>query len=508
MHENQSVRIGIAGIQHEANTFSEVKTTEEDFAARTLLEGRNILPALRGTNTEIWGFARRLRELEPEAETVPLLFASAVSGGSVTEKAYHNLWERLRAHIESSLPLDGLFMAMHGAMVVDGVPGGEDATGLILSGVRSVLGDDLPVIVTLDLHANVTERVACLATALIGYRTWPHIDQAERGAEAADLITKTLAGEVRPVTSLSRTRMILQVENGQSGSGPMAELLARLRSWESKRRCLSGSVFLVQPWMDLSDIGCSVAVVTDGNVEAGRSLADTLAVEMWRKRHDFDMPLVPIGEAIERSIRAKGRPVVLADSADSTGSGATGDSTAILRELQSRGANCEALLTIVDEEAVDQAFSAGQGGSLELSLGGKRDKLFGRPLDVKADVLYLGEPSFRFSGPFQTGMEFPMGRVAVLGIGGIRILVSRRPLVTVDPELFRTVGLEPLEAQIVVVKSPNLFKAAYGPIAHEIIMVDSPGLATSKIKSLPFERIPRPFYPFDEDWEGAPWAAW
>jgi microcystin degradation protein MlrC len=496
------VRIAVGELKHEANTFSPVPTTVEHFQSEHLLRRENVLTSLAHTNTELWGFVERALTLK--CSLLPLIAASALSGGPLSPETYLFLKEQLLHGLEAAGPVDGVFLALHGAMVAQ-VSGGEDATGLLLREVRTLVGDDTPIIATVDLHANVTEQMVSAATALIGYRSWPHIDQAQRGQEAADLLVATLRGEVHPVTALSKLRMVLQVEKGQTDSGPMAELLRRARAWEAERKCISASIFLVQPWLDLPEMGCAIIIVADGDKQLAQRLADELGQEMWNLRHAFDVQLVAIGEAIDRATRAPGKPVVLADSADSTGSGAPGDSTAILQEILGREVACRVLLPVVDKEAVQAAYSAGSGASLRVSLGGKLDSVFNSPVDVDAVIEWLGLASFHFEGPFLTGLEVQMGRVAVLRVRDIHIVVSAQPTWTVDPAMYRAVGLEPSEAQIVVVKSPNLFRAAYRPIAHEIIVVDAPGLATANLRSLPFRRLPRPFYPFDETWDGAPW---
>jgi microcystin degradation protein MlrC len=395
-------------------------------------------------------------------------------------------------------------MALHGAMVAD-VPGGEDASGLLLREVRRVVGDTIPVMVTLDLHAVITSMMVQHSTAIIGYRTWPHIDQRERGQEAAEMMLATLRGHLHPVTACSKLRMVLQVENGATDSEPMAGLLRQARAWEAQGQCLSASVFLVHPPLDLPEHGCAITVVADGDRENAQQLADALGKRMWELRHEFDLELLSIDEAIDRALGAAGKPVILADAADSTGSGAPGDSTAILRRLVEREIDCRALVPMVDKEAVQIAQDAGLGASVSLLLGGKLDPIYGRPLDLDATVEWLGSPAFRFGGPVYTGVEVQMGPVAVLRVRDIHILVSEQALWTIDPALYRAVGLEPADAQIVVVKSPTTFRAPYGPIAHDMIVVDAPGLSTPNLRALPYRRLPRPFYPFDEDWPGAPW---
>jgi microcystin degradation protein MlrC len=318
------------------------------------------------------------------------------------------------------------------------------------------------------------------------------------------LLWATLAGIIRPATALAKLPMILPVENGQTTSGPMAGLLSQVRSWEREGRCLCGSIYLVQPWLDLPDVGCAVTIVTNGDKAEAQNLADQLAIEMWQRRHDFDVELTSLDAAIDQALQATGKPVILADSADSTGSGAPGDSTAILAGLLDRQVTCRVLLPIVDKEAVQAAFEAGHGAVVRLILGGKIDPIYSRPVAVEGKVVWLGEASFRFKGPVFTGQELGMGPVAVLRVRNIFILVSQRPTWTVDPEMYRSVGLEPTEAQIVVVKSPNQFRASYGPLAHQILVVDTPGRASANLQSLPFQRLPRPFYPFDQDWPFCP----
>lgn len=496
------MRIAIGEFKHEVNTFSPVLTTLDTFRATHLLEGEEILPALAQTNTELWGFGQEAVRLN--WEIAPLMAANALSGGPLTEETYRYLKDRFLDRLQQAGSLDALFLALHGAMVAH-VSGGEDATGLFLQEIRQVVGADLPIIATMDLHANVTRQMVEHATAFIGYHTWPHIDLAERGREAAHLLHATVEQNIKPAMALSKLRMLVPVENGQTTSGPMAQLLAHLRAWEKEGQCLCGSVYLVQPWIDLSSTGCAVTIVTDGQPEQAQHLADQLAGEMWALRHDFEVALLSIDEALDLALAASGKPVVLADSADSTGSGAPGDSTAILRRLLERQITCRVLMPLVDKEAVQMAYQAGPDATTWFTLGGKVDTLYSQPVTLEATVEWVGEASFRFTGPVFTGQEVFMGRVAVLHINDIHILVSERPVWTVDPEMYRCVGLEPAEAQMVVVKSPNQFRAGYGPIAHQMMVVDAPGRASAKLRELPFQNLPRPFYPFDEDWPGAPW---
>lgn len=496
------MRIAIGEFKHEVNTFSPVLTTLDTFKTYQLLEGEDILRVLRQTNTELWGFWQEA--VVQNWEVVPLVAANALSGGPLTAETYLYLKDQFLRRLQEVGRVDALFLALHGATVAN-VPGGEDATGLFLRELRHIVGDQMPVIVTLDLHANVTSQIVQHATTVIGYRTWPHVDLAERGQEAAQFLARIFTNQIKPTTALAKLPMILQVENGQTTSGPMATLLTELRNWENAGQCLGGSIYLVQPWMDLPAVGCAVTIITHNDPAHAQNLADELALQMWQIRRDFEIKLVPLNEAIEQAAKAAGKPVVLADSADSTGSGAPGDSTSILQQLLTQQIACKVLLPIVDKPAVQAAAEAGVGASLSLTLGGRIDPVYSRPVSLEVEVEWVGEARFRFKGPVFTGQEANMGRVAVLRIWDIHILVSERPAWTVDPEMYRCVDLEPAEAQIVVVKSPNQFRAGYEALAHEIIVVDAPGCASANLRTLPFQRLPRPFYPFDEEWPGAPW---
>jgi microcystin degradation protein MlrC len=254
----------------------------------------------------------------------------------------------------------------------------------------------------------------------------------------------------------------------------------------------------VQPWLDVPDLGLSVLATADGDRALAQRMARALAVEAWRLRTAFDVELVPVQEAVRQAVASPTGPVVLADSADGTGSGSPGDSTALLAALLAAPLTKPALVTVVDPETVAAAQAAGLDAQFTVPIGGKLDHIFNRPVEVTATVRRLiTGGAFRMSGPAFTGLENSMGGAAVLEAGQVMILVTERRVWTHDPALYRAAGLEPAEAQVVVVKSPNLFRASYAPFASRIILVDGPGTSTSNYRRLPFTRIPRPMYPLD-----------
>jgi len=344
------------------------------------------------------------------------------------------------------------------------------------------------------------------ADALVGYLTYPHIDMYETGQRAANALLRITAGGARPAMAMCKLPLIVPPEGMQTTHGPNYELIEAAKVLTTRPDILAASVFPVQPWLDIPEMGGSVVIVAaDGNVAKAAGEAEKLARRFWELRNEFEITLVPIEEALDRALAAPGRPVVLSDSADSTGSGSPGDSTAILKALLARNVQETCLITVVDPEAVAELFAAGLDAVVTLLVGGKRDHIYHTPAIVRGRVARLVEDArFRFKGKFATGVESNMGRVAVLRAGGVHIVISELLVHTVDPELYRSLGLEPAEAKIVLVKSPNLFRANYEAIAHEIIMVDAPGLSSGNIRSVPFKKVERPIYPLDEEWPAFP----
>jgi len=496
-------RIAIAEVKQEGNTFSPIEATLENFNNEHILEGNQIIKELRNTNTEIEGFIERSAQLG--MNVVPLFAASALSGGRISSESYKFIYDRIIDLLKNNSPVDGVFLALHGAMCAN-VKGGDDATGLLLKGVRQVVGSEIPIITTLDLHANITNLMVKMADVLIGNHTWPHVDQFERGQEAADMMIATIKQQIRPVTGFSKLRMILQVENGQTSFGPMAELISSIEELTKEGSCLSGSVFLVQPWLDIKNMGCSIVIIGDKNQKRAQVLADELGKKWWDSRHEFEVKLTPINDAIDLALNSPVSPIIFADVADSTGSGTPGDSTAILSKLIERDIDCKVYIPIVDHEAVDLAQKTGKGKSMNCLIGGKIDKVNYKPIYLQSTVEWLGNSvEYRFEGPVYNGLKCEVGDVAILRYKNIFLLVTKRPVWTHDPALYRSVNLEPRESKIIVVKSQNSFKAAYKDIAKKIIIVDTPGFSTSNIQKIKYHHITRPIYPLDRDWPGAPW---
>jgi microcystin degradation protein MlrC len=453
-----------------------------------------MLQQAAGTKTELGGV---LGTAQLHAvELVPLMAARAsASAGPMLREVFEAIRGELLARLSAGLPVDGVLLVMHGAMVAEGY---DDATGEVLRAVRAAIGPQLPLVVTLDLHANVTAQMVRHATALVGYHTAPHVDMYETGQRGMQLLLDAIAGQSRPVTALRRLPMILPGETGRTTQGPYAEVMQQAIELQGQPGVLDVSVFSVQPWLDVADVGCSVVVIADADRQLAEQEADRLAAEFWARRRAFEVTLTPTAAAVERALTSPHHPFILADSGDAPSSGAPGDSTVVLAELLKAQPARDCYLNIVDPPAVAEMIRAGVGQEVTLSVGARFTTTFYHPIQVSGRVKLISDGDFVQKGPGLQGVTFGRGRTGVLSIGHIQLVVMERPVIQWDPELYRSLGLEPRDAQLVVVKSPAAFRAAYEPLAAEILIVDAPGVCSPNLRSLPFKRVRRPLYPLDD----------
>jgi len=490
------MRIVLGGITHEANTFGPHVTDLADFEARQLLRGDEILQNWRATRTEQAGMLSVLKAV-PGCEVVPTFLARALSGAPMRQQTLNTLLGELIARIEAAHPVDGVLLVLHGAMMSVHEP---DATGYVLARVRALVGPDVPIVGTLDLHANVTRRMAREATALIGYHTAPHVDMYETGQRAAQVLLSTLSGDLKPTTGVVRLPMLLAPENSTHNWGPLAAVINQAIKLERRDKIVHAGVYPVQPWMDTEDVASSVVVVTDGDAAAAQRYARWLGAAFWSRRGEFVTELISPDEAVRRARARSSGTVVLCDSADATTSGSTGDSTAILAALlRAAPLGVTALANVVDPQAVQQAIAAGIGATVTVQVGGSIGRRTFRPVTLTGYVKTISDGRFTFKGPGMRGVPHHMGRTVVLQREGIYLVVMERGVSQWDPQLYRSVGLDPADARMVQVKSPMAFRAAYEGLYDEVIVVAAPGSASPDLASLPWKRLPRPIYPLDPE---------
>jgi microcystin degradation protein MlrC len=389
----------------------------------------------------------------------------------------------------------GMLVALHGAMVTPKYPSADTE---ILRRLREAAGPGVPLAATLDFHGNVSPAMADHADILVGYQTYPHIDQRPRGLLAAELLTRTVRGEVRPVTRVAKPPMILNLLGQDTSREPMKSLLAKARAVETRPGVLSASLMAGFPYADVPDMGPSVIVVADHDVELATAVADELATEMWSVREQLYVPCPDPREAVTRAIASTWNPVLLIDLGDNIGGGSAGDGTVLLAELLRQQAT-GFVVVLHEPEAVAAARAAGIGGAFEATVGGAVDKLHGDPVPVRGVVksLHVGkwtETEARHGGR----RENDQGPTAVIDLGDGNALVLnslRTPPFSLGQ--LTSLGLNPARARVIVVKAAVAYKAAYEPIAGEIIPVDTPGLTAINPARFTYTRIRRPMYPLD-----------
>lgn len=493
----------IGEFAHESNTFAAEKTTRDHFQNQREYFDDAVIEELRGTNTAIGG---ALDVAEDDGYTLhPTLSASASPGGVVAADTYDFYADRIvdgaREHADA---LDGVFLALHGAIVPEGRDDGE---GPLLAAVREIVGD-VPIVATFDLHGNVTDQMINEADALIAYETYPHVDMDATGRRAMRLLGRIADGEVDPVMHVERPPLLPHGPLQNTRKGPMADVMARARELEEREAIRKVNVFPGYQMADISEMGFSVPVVADTDLDAARDAARDLAAFIWERREafvgDFPTPDEAVAEAA-RSSAEKGPhdgPVILADVGDNPGGGAAGDSTAMLRELLEKSVATDAGVAIVhDPEVVRTCVEAGIRERVTVTVGGKTDEYHGEPIEgLDGYVAAITDGQFRNTGPMATGTRNDLGRTVRFECGpadAVTVILTENRLQPLDAEIWRHVGVQPERIDILVVKSTNHFRADYKPMASEVIVVDSPGLSAIDVSRFDYERIPRPQFPLD-----------
>jgi len=484
------MRVAVASILQETNTFSLVRCSIGDFSISIAAAA---LEQSVGTNSEMAG---AVATLETQGATVvPIVHAWAMPSGPVTGDAFETLQDLLSTGLADAGEVDGLVLSLHGAMVADGHP---DADSDLISTARQALGSGPPIVISLDLHANVTRRMVDAVDGLTAYHTDPHVDMAAAGTRAAHQLVDIIAGRARPSIALAKRPMLLPAEAMNTTTGPLAAIRARGLS-EAPDRLIELSIFPVQPWLDVPEHGLGVVAVVDSDLGGAKELAELVASEAWDRRHDFVVNrLCTPREAIERAAASDTRPFIIAESADAPTAGATGDSPVMVETLLRYSHDLTAYVPIVDPQSVDLCHRAGAGVRVNLSVGATLDTRWWTPVAVTGTIRTVGSGTYRLEGASFTGTEVTMGRFAIVDVGAIALLLSERPAWTSDPATFRYVGL-PLEAaDVIIVRSCTDFRPNYPPSSTaEAITLDVPGAATPRLENLEFEHSPRPMYPID-----------
>jgi microcystin degradation protein MlrC len=490
------MRIAIGGISHETTTFIETRTTLADFEhGFGLFRGREMIERFRGANMCTGGFLAGAEQFG--FEPVPLLWTFAYPSGLIERRTYDTLkgefLDRLNA-ARRDAPIDGVLLDLHGAMVVEGI---DDGDGDFIEAVREAMGKDCPIVVTQDLHGNHTARRVEQADAIVGFDTYPHIDMAERGLEAAGILVRVLKEEIRPVMALRQLPMFWGINRQVTAHPPMDEVLSRVHEIEQRPGVISATVATGFPWADVPDVGASIIVVADRDRALAQSAADELGDWIWQHRERWQRAPVTVREGLAAGEQAGRYPIILADHTDNTGGGALGDSTEILRAFLDLNLTDALLLYLVDVEAVEKAHAAGVGSRLRLTLGGKSDPRQGPPAEVEAEVAALSDGHFKYDGPMYAGLTGSLGRSAWLRIGGVSVVVVSKREQPLDAAFARSLGIDCPAMRYIAVKSAVHFRSGFERLAGSIHNVDAAGILVHNFSKLPYQKRRRPLFPLE-----------
>jgi microcystin degradation protein MlrC len=489
-------RVLVAQFMHETNTFSKLPTTLDDYRRRWLIEGAAMVPRFTGTKNEIGGYIDAVKKYG--WEPVWAGAANATPSGKLTKETWEHIRDMIVGAAKKAGKLDAICLSLHGAAVTETE---DDAEGALLEALRSIVGSDIPVVATLDLHANATTKMAMHVNALVSYRTYPHIDGYERAVQAAALVHEALEGEKTPRCLLVQPAMLEGADHGRTTQpGLMRDLLAKADVFEKEPGINVVSIQAGFTWADIPVTGPSVAVSYEPAAEArAKAIAQALIDDIWKRRDESssDYKSVADGIAAARAGAGKKGPLVIADGTDNPGGGGYNDTTPVLQAMIDAKVENVAFGTIYDPATVQQAMKAGVGAEIDVSLGGHTDASMGAPVKARAVVKMLSDGFFKNDGPMNAGVETQMGPTAVLRIGGIDVVTISSRIQTIDLQVFLSQGIDPTTKSVVVVKSVQHFRAAYAPIAREIVLVDSGGICSPDIHKLKFTKLRRPIWPFD-----------
>ena len=495
-------RVAIGSLLTECNQFGGSPIDMEWFERYELRWGDDVLAIDAGV---VGGALRVLTEAD--AEVAPLLSASTCPGGCITAACYGRLRDELLDRLRAALPVDGVLLLLHGAALAEGV---DDPEGDLIGAMRQLVGREVPVVATLDLHAHVTRAMVENAHGLVAWETYPHRDALTTGERGARLLLDTVAGRCRPAMALAKVPVIVGGLHGSTdGDGAFARIMRSAKAHEGNDGVLSASVFLVHPFLDQPDLGGGGLFITDGDSARARALAEETAWAYWRARHELEAAAVSPAEAIRSGLAVDGGPVVLVETADCAGGGASGDSVATLRALLEMAEEAPAaLVPVVDPAVAAASHQAGVGSPLEVHLGHTLDPKWGAPLAVEARVLSLHDGRFHYAGGIWDEVVGEMGPTAVLAIGAVRVLVASHATYDWADEQWQAVGIDPRQTKFVVAKNPMNFHNVYDAVAKAVFILDTPGPTPATIRQHPLQRMPRPYFPADDDIVGLEPTVW
>lgn len=482
------MRVLIGECKQEVSTFNPASSHIDDF---DLSYGDEVLAYHTGVRTETGGALSVFQE--EGVEPVGLFSARAItSGGTLAAPDWDKIASDFLDAVRNAPPADAVYFSLHGAM---SAANESDPEGYLLQETRKILGEEIPIVVSLDLHGIVTDRMLTHADAVVVYHTYPHNDFYETGQRAARLLLRIVREDLRPVTAMVRIPALVRGDEMITETGLIGHRIRECQAIEASESGLSAGMFWGNPFTDVPDLSSNSLVVTNNDPELAKREAIALAEKFWADRARMQAPLVSIDEAVRQAKEVEGT-VIMVDAADAPSSGASGDSNAILRALIEQDYQGSALVPIVDANAVRAAKEAGIGATITTTLGGTIDPQRFTPLPVEATVRMLSDG--RFINESQ-GTEWYAGDTAVLQVGKHIVIATSRPVSLYDRSLFLAHGQDPTRFDLIVQKSPHCQYRFFEAWAAKLIGVDAPGSTSANLPYLGHTICRRPMYPMEQD---------
>ncbi|MFM8570313.1 MAG: M81 family metallopeptidase [Pirellula sp.] len=487
-------RIGILALLHESNTFIESPTTSERFAQDIVLFGDDLIDRFAGSHHEIGGFIQGLRG----SEIVPIGAYRATPAGAIPEDTFERIVEDLLDRTERILPLDGLLIAVHGAAVAEHA---RDADGNFLSRVRELVGQDLPIVATLDPHANLSAQMVAACDAMTAYRTNPHLDQHARGLEAAEILLKILDHQIIPALCAEFLPLVINIER-QSTDEPHLKRIYQIADRQLENpKVISNSILLGFPYADVQEMGSAVLVVTDNDPVLARSMAKELYDAIWDSRDSMQGVLISVDRALDRVETETDKRFCLLDMGDNVGGGSAADGTCIAKSLSQRRIG-PSFVCIYDPQSVRECQEHNVGDELRLCIGGKTDHQHGTPWECAVAIKSFHEGKFTEDRPRHGGITaFDQGPSVVVELreAPITVLLTSRRMVPFSLNQLSSCDLDPRSFRVLVAKGVHAPLAAYREVCDAFLRVNTPGSTCADLFELNYRNRRKPLFPFEKD---------
>lgn len=489
------MRVVIAMMKHETNTFSPVPTPIERFARGFPLppRGKEAYDAFKGTGSAMGAYID-LAEREGWEIVTPIA-AQAAPSAPVQDAAYKEMSDAICEAVAAGC--DAVMLDLHGAMVTESR---EDGEGALMVRLREI-APDVPIAVALDMHTNLYPEIVENATTLAGYTTYPHIDNYGTGERAGEALIRMIKGEAKPVLAWGNRPMLPHVMRQGTADFPNKQLQERVAAMEESGEAMVATLFTGFPHADIRNAGLSVCIVTDNDPEKAQQLCDELLDSAWKDREAWVYKIEPLEESLARAKKVTDGPVVLLDHYDNSSSGGTQDTMTVLAAILEAGLEDVAAFAICDPDAVQTLIKAGVGAEVTLPLGGKMDMPSidkkGVPVTVTGKVKLISDGLYRNLGPASTGLLMDMGPTVVFDTGNVEIVVISRQQEPNDKNAFLSLGIDPSRKKYLMLKSRIHYRAGFSDIAKEVIECAGTGVCTSDYSQLTFENVRRPIYPLD-----------